>query len=615
MCNIAENIIVKRVAHIINSIATQEDNEYKKHFTYYGGKEQAYFTSTANALDDLDIQTAFNLSRRLEDVFSLIFAGANVKRFVVVNTENTSIKAMPIVLLEVFDPSHAFVPIFIGKESILLVSPFPNETLSVRVSDNPYICELIPTSLLTNVELNATNVNLLLTKPMGIYGMTSELLGYTSDTSYVEMDLIEDTSRPGLAQNNQLHIGDFIFHVVSTFASGIAKQDQVLSRSLAQESSGKLIELTKDSKIYTKIKRLYGTEDIDRVESNNSDPIICTTDYMPIYLTYKKDESEVHGFAVLSENEDSDGNKKTVVSINGSMLGLGGDRNKISAILTKDNTKFGMNYVVDLGDFYYVGDNKVILLTPDMTMSDPVNLFDEFAIPDNTPLTRLDEEIGTEAFDGLKKVFGMTGDALKGFWFVVRRFGIKQGSNFFILLGRLFSQIKGGVKWLVNTFMSTFKRGIDLEKAEALELQEKILNDELDEMTERFRMYGQVYFRSVALSIATGGFFAFPMVWLFSKARTKKAKVKAIERIERRIDDAIERLERKMNYAEERSENESVDSILREIQLYRAAKQKVLDFKRDSLRTDRIKYVTYDKDLGLTPEQRVEQHINNSGTY
>lgn len=616
MCNIAENIIVKRVAHILNSMKglSTEDDDKRKYLTYYGGRETSYLRNINSVFETLPTDVSFDLTRRLEDVLTLLFAGSKLKRFLVVNTEDKEKLAMPIFLLEVFEPSHAFVPIYLTDESILVVSPFHNTLMENRISGNPYICELMPTPLMeTDTKLDAVGIQAMLERKIGIKAMAEDDRGdyigvITTGRRYSGTDIetsndIESTT-----------IGEFIYHTVCTFASGIMNQDQILARSLGAETSGILMEVTQDSNIYNKIKKVYGTEAIDKVESENNDPIICVTDYMPIYLTYKSDSDEVSGFAVMT-TEVEDGKSKTIISVNSSMLGLGGDKSKVSAIITKDNIRYGVNYAVDLGPFYYVGDNKVIMMTSDMVVSDPIDLFSEFAIPDNSPLAKLEDEIGTEAFDGLKKVFGMTGDSLKGFWFVVRRFGVKQGTNFFIMLGKLFAGLKDGAKWLVKTFTSTFKRGIDLEKDESLEFQERVLNDELDEMEERFRMYGQVYFRSLALSIATGGLFAFPISWLIAKHRTKKAKVKAIERVERRIDDAIERLERKMNYAEERSENESVDSILREIQLYRAAKQRVLDFKRDSLRTDRIKYVTYDKDLGLTTQQKLEQHINNGGTY
>lgn len=617
MCNIAENIIVKRVAHIIQSMISlsTEDDDKRKYLTYYGGKETAYLRNIQNVFETLPANVSFDLTRRLEDILSLVFEGATLKRYLVVNTEDPSKLAIPIFLLEVFEPSHAFVPLFINDESVFIVSPFPNKLVYDRISDNLYLCELIPTPIITDsVNLSALNVGGLLQKPIGITAMIDDVRGDHIGVIPTGR-VVSGTDLGQGVDSDGITVGDFIYHTVCTFASGIMTQDQILSRSFAQESTAKLVEVQPESNIYRKIKKLYGTESIDEVEAKNTDPIICSTDYMPIYLKYLDNDAPVSGFGVMTVQEDELGNSKTVIGVNSSMLGMGGDTNKVSAILTKDNIKYGVNYVVDLGPFYYIGKNQVLMLKYDMTMSDPVNLFDEFAIPDNTPLTKLEESYSTEAMDGLKKVFGMSGDSLKGFWFIIRRFGVKQGTNFFIMLGKLFATMSGGAKWLVKTFMSTFKRGIDLEKDESLEFQERVLNDELDEMEERFRMYGQVYFRSLAISIATGGLFAFPVSWLIARHRTKKAKVKAIERVERRIDDAIERLERKMNYAEERSENESVDSILREIQLYKAAKQRVLDFKRDSLRTDRIKYVTYDKDLGLTTQQKLEVSINNGGTY
>ena len=72
------------------------------------------------------------------------------------------------------------------------------------------------------------------------------------------------------------------------------------------------------------------------------------------------------------------------------------------------------------------------------------------------------------------------------------------------------------------------------------------------------------------------------------------------------MDNIIERIERKINYAEERSENETVDSLIKERQMYQMARFRLLKFKDDVYSKGKIKYATFDKDLSLSSSARLD---------
>lgn len=576
MCNIAEYITVRRAAHIVKSLS-EKGSEY---ISLYGGAQRKEIGSGKSIFEEYEEDVSFNIQRRLEDILGLCLEGCRIKRFVIVNTEDSNETPIPITLLEIFSPSHAYIPIIITNESVLLISPFNNELLSKVSGDNQYIAELIPSNILTSNE------------------SLVEVDSYLNSTEYYN-EYVEGMS-----------VRDYIIELVNIFAGGILKQDQLLTRNFIGSDSGKIVEVSNESKIYSKLKKLYSLEALEKSDETYAGDVISPTDFMPIYLEYEKEK----GFAVYVDNKEGD-TTTTRLDISPMVLGMNPSEiegNPVSAILTKSNLKYGILYVVDLGNCYYVGRSKVAFQENNV-MVEVKDLYENFGVPDNSPIAKADEEfneeIGTEAFDGLKKVFGMTGDALKGFWYVVRKFGIRQGSNAFIMFGQLFRRGGEAARWMVKQMMSTFKRGITLEKDETLEFQERVLNDELDQMGETIRMYAQTWFKAIPIAIFGGGMVYWPTAWLIAKYRTKKAKRQAMERVSRRIDNAIERLERKINYAEERSENETVDSLLREIHLYKDAKIRLEEFKQENFSNDRIDYVTFDKNLALTRKGRIEAMV------
>lgn len=600
MVNVAENIIIKRSAHILQAIISKDVGGSRKEYKRSLIDQTNMLTSLTTPFEEFNSDISFNLCRRFEDLLSLVFEGVRVKRFVVVNTEDPDKTVLPIYLAEIMTPSHAYLPIFIGSDSILLVSPFANKLMAEALSGNEYLAEMMPTSTLLSVT-NIEELNGILDAPLVDEGSYQpELLVSGSDDmigiSQTQMEgLVDDIMDEAEASAIKLDSGDsvkretlreYITRLATVFSVGIKNQDRVITTAFGVESSIDIVELTPDNSVMQKIKRIYNAEAMDKY---SDDGVISPTDYMPIRISYK--DSDEGGFGFLADR-NKDGKNVPVVVISKAMINNPDNETRLRAILTKDNIEFGVNYVVELGPFYYIGRNMVMLLNYDGTFSDPIKLFDEFPIPDNTPLAKINVQYSAESIGGITLV----GDAMRGFKYIVTKFGLKTGSFFFLTFAKLFATIGNGAKWIVKTMSSTFQRGIDLEKSEALELQEKILNDELDEIMERGRTWSQIYFRTIPLTIATGTFVMFPFMWLIARNRTKKAKLKALERVERKMDDAIERLERKMNYAEERSENESVDSILREIQLYRTAKQKILDYKRDNFKSDRIQYSSYNRE-------------------
>lgn len=582
MCNIAEYIVMRRAAHIINSLKNKTENANKTSWF------SPICSSTGNILDskvffgpDKTMDMSVRFQRRLEDVFSLVFEGCRFSRFVAIDKTADDIKecnSIPMYLLEVFEPSHCYIPIYVVDDAVLAVSPFNNKSIN-RISRNEYLIELFPTSVILET-INEDSIE-------GLNETLNQVAVRMADPTGVTLGGIQITYR------------QFIYDMMLLFNEGVKRQDALLTRGFADMSSSKVVEVSSESIYFKKMRACFSMESFDKGEALG-DGVIDPTDFMPIYLTSKGSS----GFAILEDTE-KDGKKISRISIKPQVLGLTVNDSSIKAVLCKENTS-GVNYfIVELDEWYYVGNNQVVACI-NGELFEPASLLETHSTfldngIDNNPISEISNEgIG----DKLSSAGGAVKKAVN---YVLEKFGIKAASNTGKMIIQLFAEF--GVrnfKWLTKQFGSAFKRGIDLEKADTLELQEKLLNDELDKMQENVTYYTKVWFRSIALSVFCGGLIVFPLAWCISCLRTRKARINAIERLEFRMDNIIERIERKINYAEERSENETVDSLIKERQMYQMARFRLLKFKDDVYSKGKIKYATFDKDLSLSSSARLD---------
>lgn len=582
MCNIAEYIVMRRAAHIINSLKNKTENANKTSWF------SPICSSTGNILDskvffgpDKTADMSVRFQRRLEDVFSLVFEGCRFSRFVAIDKTADDVKecnSIPMYLLEIFEPSHCYIPIYVVDDAVLAVSPFNNKSIT-RISRNEYLIELFPTSVILET-INEDSIE-------GLNETLNQIAIRMADPTGVSLGGIQITYR------------QFIYDMMLLFNEGVKRQDALLTRGFADMSSSKVVEVSSESTYFKKMRACFSMESFDKGETLG-DGVIDPTDFMPIYLTSKGSS----GFAILEDTE-KDGKKISRISIKPQVLGLTVNDSSIKAVLCKENTS-GVNYfIVELDEWYYVGNNQVVACI-NGEIFEPTSLLETHSTfldngIDNNPISEISNEgIG----DKLSSAGGAVKKAVN---YVLEKFGIKAASNTGKMIIQLFAEF--GVrnfKWLTKQFGSAFKRGIDLEKADTLELQEKLLNDELDKMQENVTYYTKVWFRSIALSVFCGGLIVFPLAWCISCLRTRRARINAIERLEFRMDNIIERIERKINYAEERSENETVDSLIKERQMYQMARFRLLKFKDDVYSKGKIKYATFDKDLSLSSSARLD---------
>lgn len=581
--NLADYIIMRRATHIISTLTNDNENAINSFFFSAFSKSKSSIIDSSAYFGTGNDMSKVLFQRRLEDMFRLVFEGCGFSRVIAVDKASDEFKdsnVIPMYLLEVFEPSHCYVPIYVTEESIMAVSPFNNLAIQ-RVSQNPYLIELLPTGIL----LDAMN-------EVGLEKLNSLL-----DSTLLHLPGDGEEGNIG----ESISYRTFIADMVLLFNEGIKRQDALITRGFADVDPNIVKEVSEESVYFNKLRTLFSMEDYDNGEKAG-DGVISPTDFMPIYVTHKGDS----GFAILQDKYKANGEIATSVAIKPHVVGVT-NTNGIKAILTKDNTARHRYFILELHDFHYVGNNKIIHYNyMDGRLEESIDLLDMYTVSIDDP-TICNSEVGQESIMNKVKAGGQ---ALKDALFVLKKFGVKHASNAGGMIIQLFKEIGvKNTKWALSQFGATFKRGIDLEKADTIELQEKLLNDELDSLEERVVSYSKTWFKSVSLSVFMGGIIYFPIAWLISRYRTKKARINALERLEVRFDNIIERIERKINYAEERSQNESVDQLIKERQMYQMARMRLLKLKNDAYSKGRVKYATFDKDLTLTAGQRIDAYL------
>lgn len=584
---LSEYIIMRRVAHIINSLTANPENVSKSKYYSHYSEDMTSVADGVNFTGFGSVEDKILFQRRLEDTIRLCCDGCGFSRFIAVDKnpevfKNSSILAL--YLVEVFEPSHCYIPIIATEYSILAVSPFNNLSIE-KVSKNPYVVELLPTGVITDS----------LTSP----GL--EKLNELLDNEKLSFN------KPNAEENEDTTLSvsykDFVRDMLLLFNEGVKRQDSLLTRGFDEVDASLVKEVSTESVYFTKMRKLFSLEDFDHGEQLSNDGIISVTDFMPIYVTHKGDT----GYAVLSETKKEDGRTVSSLAIK-PFIAEGTGRNPI---LTKDNTAGVSYFILELHDFHYTGDGNIVHYDyMNAKIEEVVPVLDTFVYAEVATNGGNLNDISEES---IKSKLAGAVSGVKDAAFVLKKFGLKHGSNAAGFISQLFKQVGvKNAKWCLSQFGATFKRGIDLEKADALELQEKLLNDELDSIEERVVSYSKTWFKSVSLTVFFGGIIWFPLAWMISRYRTKKARVNAMERLEVRLDNIIERLERKINYAEERSENESVDQLIKERQMYQMARMRLLKLKDDAYNRGRVKYATFDKDLTMTADQRVDAYLVGS---
>lgn len=558
MYNLSEYILVKRVDHIIRQLT-------KSNITYRS------FNSNKMLIEytDFDFDDNKELSVQLENVIGLLFEGARAKRFVTINTGFT-VPAISIILLEIYEPSHCYIPVVITNKSILLVSAFGVPEKYQDVFGNKWVMELGPTEVFR--QLNASSESILSERLQEFINTVIEVNG-------------EET-----------HLSDIIKDVMTIFSDANQTYDKILTDNFDEKSVMDIEEVSVESKVWKVGNEQFGFESILQVDAVNVDEVISPTDFLPIQVAA---DDEFKYVEVLSKN----GKFKLI-------LGDGDDNREIEGVEENFGSTMAIKIpeaskntlIIELGVSHYNYPDRALMFEYRGVVKTE-RLFDIIATSDE--INEILSMVGTEGFIGTVK------DVMSA----IKILGLRKGTVLYTAIMALTKVPRKIAVWGWNALRNSIKTRNQMQKIDALDMQEKLLNDEFDIILEKIKFYSETGVRSWVWTVILGPIYLLPFVYWLKLKANKQIKVRALERLEIKLDGIMERQDAKIEACRNSGTPEELDALLAEKHNMEFARFKLLEFKKDLMGAERIRYMSFNKDLTMNSRQRIDALLQSGGYF
>ena len=541
MYNVSEYILAKRSAYITEK-ALEKSLTYR---SFNEGENKPILYERFKPDDFYKVQKNF------EFLIETIFPGSIVKKFVSINT-NISLKAIPLFIVEIFDPYFIRIPFIITQDSVLAISAFGNSNTE-EIYKNKWFGEIIPTHVLAEI-----------TQP----------------------EIVDLVQRPVYVNENMtMTIEEIIKLIVESYAIGTTDADQVLSNNFDSISALDIMELSVESSVFKHIDKTFGTESILQLDKASAEDIISPTDFLPIQVEH----GDTNAFVYVTSN-DKGRLKVSTSSEEAEQTTVKVPKSAVNTIL------------VELDSLtYFIFDDKILIEQKD---GQPIewSLFDMTAL--NEEVNDALNTVGTEGFIG----------TMRDVYQAIKIFGIRKGSVMYQVFMNITKIPRKVAVWVWAALRRAIKTRNQRQKDDMLDFQEKLLNDEFDIILERIKSMGENAVRSWVWTIVLGPIHFLPFMYMLQRRANNQVKLRAIERLEFKIDGLLERHEQKLEYAKQEGDPETVDRLLAEKHNMEFARMKLIEFKRDLLNKDRIRYMTFNKDLSMNGRQRIDA-LMQSGSY
>ena len=541
MYNVSEYILAKRSAYIT-------EKALEKSLTYRSFNEGE---NKPILYERFKPDNFYKVQKNFEFLIETIFPGSIVKKFVSINT-NISLKAIPLFIVEIFDPYFIRIPFIITQDSVLAISAFGNSNTE-EIYKNKWFGEIIPTHVLAEI-----------TQP----------------------EIVDLVQRPVYVNETMtMTIEEIIKLIVESYAIGTTDADQVLSNNFDSISALDIMELSVESSVFKHIDKTFGVESILQLDKASAEDIISPTDFLPIQVEH----GDTNAFVYVTSN-DKGRLKVSTSSEEAEQTTVKVPKSAVNTIL------------VELDSLtYFIFDDKILIEQKD---GQPIewSLFDITAL--NEEVNDALNTVGTEGFIG----------TMRDVYQAIKIFGIRKGSVMYQVFMNITKIPRKVAVWVWAALRRAIKTRNQREKDDMLDFQEKLLNDEFDIILERIKSMGENAVRSWVWTIILGPIHFLPFMYMLQRRANNQVKLRAIERLEFKIDGLLERHEQKLEYAKQEGDPETVDRLLAEKHNMEFARMKLIEFKRDLLHKDRIRYMTFNKDLSMNGRQRIDA-LMQSGSY
>lgn len=550
MYNMSEYILAKRATHIFyNASLTQQ--KYIDTSNVERSLGRLEFIEGEHVEPDKYLKAQKNL----EFIMQAVFKGAMQKRFVSVYVDE--MVTIPIMLFEIFEPTHAYIPVVMTQDSVLAISCFGSFDPSGH-SKSKWVREIIPTAILMDDELDVSTIYDLL---------DVEVKSINTTTRYTVSDIIKD--------------------IMLLYAEENTKFEEVINQEFVNLSGLSVHEVSTESPIWNHAKDRFSMEALLKVENDYKDDLIKPSDFIPIYLKCNGEDGKL-----IVETLNENGRLKLFQT------------SSLSACHTacvKVPYKEGSNIMIYLDDAYYIGNNKLRIFMG--YNCDTVDLFDLATIPKEVDMMN--------AMPSTEGIIGTTKDLLKS----ANIFGVRKGSAMYQSIMSITKLPRSLAKEAWNILKRSFRVRVEVEKDQALEFQEKLLNDELDRFREKVKYFAAIGVKAVAWTAVFGNILLLPLFIIIRRNSERKTKLGGIERLEFKLDGMIERTEAKLDAARSEGDPKAVDALLAEKHHLEFSRLKLIELKKDLTKTDRLQYMTFNKDDSMNARQRIDALMKSGGYF
>lgn len=552
MYNAAEYIMSRRAIAIVES-------GLKNGITYRTTSGHQETLSEENYYISYEPEEALRIQQNLEFLFTLVFPGTRFKRFVGIRSERMN-KPIAITLVEIYEPTHSWLPLLITSDSVLIVSPFGGYDIE-EISENRWFYEIIPTSLLADKDLDAVSIEDFSTRPI-----------YNNE------------------DGSAILVRDYFKDLILSFVESNQHFDEVIYDEYYDVGAESLLEVEVGDNIWKNMSNKFSTESILKIDEDHEKEIISPTDYIPIVL--KRDDA--YNRIIVKVHEQG---KLNVVGVT-SELRLNELTNTYNSTYVIVKVPKLNTYIIHIESGYYVGKNKVMFSW--LNEFNTVDLLEITSTPEE-----VSEEISTEGF------MSTTKDLLNA----VKIFGLRKGSTMYAAVMGITKIPRRFAKDAFNALKRAFQIRVEVEKAETLDLQEKLLNDEMDSFIEKVRLIGVIGIKAAAWTAVLGNILFLPVFIILRRRSERKTKLGSVERLEFKLDGMIERVEYKLEAAKAEGDHKAVDQLLAEKHHLEFSRLKLIEHKRDLTGKDRIRYMTFNKDDSMNSRQRIDALMKSGGYF
>lgn len=435
------------------------------------------------------------------------------------------------------------------------------------------------------------DTHVLIASPFKCPGLTSKFGGFNDyvfcilETSWLDIDHSNKSAILDILDrevtNNGGRFGENLLELMDTMATDIHMQCEYFLKAHSHVQDNEYKVITEEDAEFQHLYSKYG----DKMNSTIDDDILEATDFMPVIVTdndvtktmcaqhtyngkLARLESRIIGCETYEDLTTSD----TPSSTREVLVRCPNDESKPFII------KLPFNLI-------YIDYNVVMNISDDTTF--PL-LDKECSMAPSNYVPGAIEDVGIESDKG---------STAKELFITLKQFGISKSSKMYEFLYPIIKLPSDLMKSALITVKSVFLTSNQIEKEESEIVKDKMLNDELDSTLDQLDTVMKTYVLAITTCMVLGNIFLGLLIWLITKSKVKKNKIKGLERTERRLVSKIRECETKLNYANQESDYKAVKSYTHRMDTYKMMLDKLREVKKESLGKEE-KYTDTYKEYG-----------------